>query len=130
MIYHLLLVGLGGFFGSVSRYAVYLCDRRFFHLTQFPLATLVVNLLGSLLIGIALGLSSNMAWLARGGVGHYLFVSGFLGAFTTFSTFSQDNIVLWMDGRFLYLAINIIVQVAGGFLLAYLGYHLASKCIA
>ncbi|MBT8419962.1 MAG: fluoride efflux transporter CrcB [Gammaproteobacteria bacterium] len=122
MTINLLTIGLGGFLGAISRYLIFTADRYFYHHYHFPLGTLFVNLVGSLLIGIALGLSVKYDILSRGSPGHYLFVTGFLGAFTTFSTFSQDNLILLMDKQYWSFMANIFTNVVLGLALAALGY--------
>nr|VFJ47075.1 MAG: camphor resistance protein CrcB [Candidatus Kentron sp. DK]VFJ60963.1 MAG: camphor resistance protein CrcB [Candidatus Kentron sp. DK] len=118
----LLAVGLGGFFGAIGRYLIFMVDRYLYHHYHFPLGTLFVNLTGSLLIGIALGFSVKYDILSRGTLGHYLFVTGFLGAFTTFSTFSQDNLLLLMERHYGSFTANILLNVVLGLALAGLGY--------
>ena len=129
MITNLLTVGLGGFLGAISRYCIFLLDDHFYHESEFPLGTLVVNLSGSLLIGIALGLSVKFNILSRGSFSHYIFVTGFLGTFTTFSTFSQDSFQLLTEKHYWFFIGNIILNVALGIALAALGYFLITKKI-
>nr|VFJ87470.1 MAG: CrcB protein [Candidatus Kentron sp. LFY] len=124
MITNLLIIGIGGFAGAISRYVIFMIDRQFYHQYHFPLGTLFVNLIGSFLIGIALGMSVKYNILSRGSFGHYLFVTGFLGAFTTFSTFSQDNFSLLMDKQYWFFIANILFNVILGITLTMLGYFL------
>ncbi len=124
MITNLLIIGIGGFAGAISRYVIFMIDRQFYHQHHFPLGTLFVNLIGSFLIGIALGMSVKYNILSRGSFGHYLFVTGFLGAFTTFSTFSQDNFSLLMDKQYWFFIANILFNVILGITLTMLGYFL------
>lgn len=86
MSVHILLVGIGGFLGAMSRYGINEAIKRikFIH---FPLATLVVNLLGSFLLGIIVGKQLHDIWFVLLGF-------GFLAAFTTFSTFTLDVLLL------------------------------------
>lgn len=109
-----LLVGVGGMFGAVFRYVV---SRLFSRLsTGFPWATLTVNLLGSYLLGVAIALFSDPQLLQ-------LLGTGFLGAFTTFSTFSYEAFQLMREGKkracFMYMGISLLA----GVLLAGIGYH-------
>lgn len=83
----ILLVGLGGFFGSALRYGVALWSQKW--IEGFPGGTLLVNLIGSLLIGLLVGLS-----LKQGQQGYSLLAIGFCGGFTTFSSFALENIRL------------------------------------
>nr|VFJ88547.1 MAG: CrcB protein [Candidatus Kentron sp. H]VFJ90565.1 MAG: CrcB protein [Candidatus Kentron sp. H]VFJ96711.1 MAG: CrcB protein [Candidatus Kentron sp. H] len=126
MTIHLLTIGLGGFLGAIGRYLIFMADRHLFH-HHFPFGTLFVNLTGSLLIGLALGLGVKYDILSRGSPGYYLFVTGFLGAFTTFSTFSQDNLILLMDKHYGSFTANILLNVVLGIALAALGYFLVHK---
>lgn len=129
MTTNLITIGIGGFLGAVSRYLVFMIDDRFYHHTKFPLGTLTVNLIGSLLIGIALGLSIRYDLLSRGSFSHYLFVTGFLGAFTTFSTFSQDSFQLLTGKHYWFFIGSILLNVVVGISLAALGYMLITKKI-
>nr|VFK35780.1 MAG: camphor resistance protein CrcB [Candidatus Kentron sp. MB]VFK77379.1 MAG: camphor resistance protein CrcB [Candidatus Kentron sp. MB] len=124
MLTDLLIIGFGGFLGAISRYLIFIIDRQLYHHYHFPLGTLFVNLIGSLLIGIALGMSVKYSILSRGSFGHYLFVTGFLGAFTTFSTFSQDNFALLMEKQYWFFIINILSNVIAGIILTMSGYFL------
>lgn len=82
------LVGLGGAIGAVLRYGV----GRFVADHEFPLATLVVNAIGSFVLGLlAFGGAGEAAVLAIG--------TGFCGSFTTFSSFSFETVRLWEDGQ-------------------------------
>jgi CrcB protein len=82
-----LLIGLGAMFGAVSRYII----GQLITSEVFPLSTLVVNTIGSLLLGIATGLSLGTSYL--------IFGVGFCGSFTTFSSFSFQTVDLLSRGR-------------------------------
>ena len=94
----LLCIGLGGFFGAIARYGLSaivhaLADSR---VGSFPIGTLVVNLLGCLLLGFCAHLISG-----RFAISHELGIGmtvGFLGAFTTFSTFAHESLLLARNG--------------------------------
>jgi len=112
-----LYIAIGGAFGAVSRYGVTLGAARL-GATGFPYATLTVNVIGSFLIGLFI------AWL--GGRTEInpalrpLIQVGFLGALTTFSTFSLDALILIEQGRFtqagLYIAASVLVCLAACFI--------------
>ena len=111
----LLLVGLGGALGCVARYGV----SSVLATKGFPWATLAVNLLGSLAIGYLL-LDHGMEHSAR------LFaVVGFLGGFTTLSTYSAETIGLLRSSHLALAVGNALANGLGGPLFAWLGWKMA-----
>ena len=116
MIKTLLLVGTGGFIGSISRYLV----SKFMQsccTSAFPYGTFAVNIAGCLLIGIIFGISERSSILTTG---WKLFLAvGFCGGFTTFSTFANENIALLRDGEFffffLYTGLSVFLGIAATF---------------
>ena len=113
----LLLVFLGGGCGSICRYALGLLMVR--SGSPLPWATLCVNVLGCLLIGVF------AQTLARDSILRALFIAGFCGGFTTFSTLSLECLALWQAQQFGWLALYVgaslvcgLAAVAGGFALA------------
>jgi CrcB protein len=115
---NIILVGVGGFLGSVFRYLVTILLARQFT-TSFPLGTLTVNIVGCFLIGILFALSEKGNLLTP--EWRIFLTTGFCGGFTTFSTFSYESIRLLQDGEILYLSLNVIVSVVIGFASTYLG---------
>jgi len=103
----LLAIGVGGFFGSISRFLVaYEMSQRFG--ASFPYGTLTVNAVGSFILGF----SSRYLlehWLVNDLVRLGLTV-GFLGAFTTFSTFSYESILLLQEGELTKAGLNIFAN--------------------
>lgn len=112
----LLWVAIGGFFGAVSRYQLSLYLTRQFT-SPFPLGTIVVNLLGCLIIG---RLIAHPVFYF-----HFSFlVTGFLGAFTTFSSIHLDMIRLLQKRLNLYACTYIFLTYGCGILFVYFGYLL------
>lgn len=120
----LLAVGTAGFVGTLLRYG---CVRLLAPLSPtFPLATYAVNVAGAFLAGFA-GL-----WLRR----HLpafepwfpVFMVGFLGAFTTFSTFALESARLFAEGRAFAGCLNILLQNLSGLVAAALGLWVGSRC--
>ena len=117
-MYSFLLVGAGGSIGAMSRYGLSLLVGRLWPMS-FPLATLLVNVLGSLAMGVFIGLMARFlpAWQNEA----RLFVAvGVLGGFTTFSSFSLDTIVLIERGNLLmagaYVLLSVVVCLVGLYL--------------
>ncbi|PHR71642.1 MAG: fluoride efflux transporter CrcB [Lutibacter sp.] len=115
-----LLVFIGGGFGSVARYLIgkYLNNAE----NGIPYGTFLVNILGSLLIGIILGLAIKNDTLSSNQT--LLLATGFCGGFTTFSTFAYENHVLLKSGDFMNFAIYTIASFAVGFLAVFFGMYL------
>ena len=118
----LIAVGLGGFFGAIARFSISSWVQRFAD-TLFPVGTLSVNVLGSFFIGllyIYLEHSINPQLKA-------LLVSGFLGALTTFSTFSLETYLMLAEGLFLRAALNVVLNVTLSLAATILGIIVAKK---
>lgn len=104
----LLYVGLGGAMGACSRYFLSeLCVSWFGR--GFPYGTLFVNVLGSFAMGLLMS-AFEQNILPNGPLRHVLGL-GFLGALTTFSTFSLDNFLLLQQGLWLKMALNMCLNL-------------------
>jgi CrcB protein len=115
----MLLVGAGGALGSIARYTVSLLFAHFAIGSHW--ATLLVNVVGSFLIGLLIPMLSN---------GTYLFaVVGFCGGFTTFSTFSSQALQLFQSGERMtavaYMALSVVVSI----MMVLLGMYVAGKLV-
>jgi fluoride exporter len=119
------MIGAGSFLGGISRFVA----TRFIQNTlfsAFPFGTLFVNLLGCFLIGLFYGISEK-GMLANTEWRMFLTV-GFCGGFTTFSTFSHENIALIRDGNVLYFALYAGLSVFLGIIATWTG-NLLTKTI-
>jgi len=119
-----LLIGMGGFFGAVMRYALSTFVQDWSKTPQFPLGTLVVNLIGCLLIG-ALAQLAEARNIFTPESSSLVFL-GFLGAFTTFSTFSSDSFNLISAGDNFLFYLNIGASVIFGLFAVWLGRAIVS----
>tara|TARA_Y100000815_G_scaffold11534_1_gene10387 strand:- start:59 stop:427 length:369 start_codon:yes stop_codon:yes gene_type:complete len=116
----IILVFIGGGFGSVLRFIIgkWLNSNE----TGIPYGTFAANILGSLLIGIILGLAAKNDSLTQNQT--LLLATGFCGGFTTFSTFAYENHVFLKSGDFMTFAIYTIASFIVGFLAVFLGMYL------
>jgi len=117
-----LLVGAGGAIGAMARYGIGILIGKFGYI-NLPIATMLINIFGSLLMGLLIGLLAHYTPVWQGQARLFLAV-GVLGGFTTFSAFSLDVIVLIERGQMGlalgYALASLIVSVAalfGGLLL-------------
>ena len=116
----LLLVGIGGFAGSVLRYIVHIWSQEW--IEQFPSGTLIVNIVGSLLIGLLVGFSIKPDQSL-----YAIWVIGFCGGFTTFSTFAMDGLKLIKDEMWMSFISYAGISLVGGLLAVIVGLWIGSK---
>ena len=121
---NIFLIGIGGFIGAVARYgmAVWIGQRWG---RSFPLGTFIINVSGSFLIGLLMTLLTerflvNPQW-------RLFMVVGFLGAYTTFSTFEYETGMLLKDGEWLIAGMNVVFSVLVGFAALKLGEVIAKS---
>ncbi|MCT4603034.1 MAG: fluoride efflux transporter CrcB [Marinifilum sp.] len=118
MLRTLLLIGMGGFLGSISRFLIGQGLHRIFD-TIFPIGTMTVNVVGSFIIGVVYSLAERDNLISPE-IRMFLAV-GFCGGFTTFSSFAFDKLNLLKDSGFLYLSMYLGGSVFLGLLAVYLG---------
>lgn len=117
----ILLVGTGGFFGSIFRYVLTgLIHRILSTNVFFPYGTLCVNVFGCFLIGVFGGLVENRQLF--GPEFRWLALIGLLGGFTTFSTFGFETFSLARDGQLVGMFANIFLHLILGLGAVWLGY--------
>jgi CrcB protein len=108
-----LLVAIGAALGAPTRFLI---DNRFRKITDQPLGIFTINILGSFLIGLTLGTDEH--W-------HDLFAIGYIGTFTTWSTFMLDLYLSYELKRYKTVAINLSASLIFGLLAAWCGLQLA-----
>lgn len=109
----LLAVGLGGCFGAILRYAISLK-------IQGMKGILFINWIGSLLMGFSLHIATITTWIA------IFWIVGFLGAFTTFSTFAVQVVESWSKGRQRKAIFYALLTLIGGFLFVTFGWWIGA----
>ena len=120
----IILVLIGGSIGALCRYGVNLLTARLWG-SAFPWGTLAVNLAGCFLIGLVFGLAERTSLVTP--VFRLFFVTGFLGALTTFSSFAVETTNLAQTGQPFLAAVNLLTNNAGGLVLVLLGLGLAKQ---
>jgi CrcB protein len=116
---NVLLVGIGGFIGSVSRYLVGGWVHNATNIAWFPVGTFTVNMCGCFLIGFLGGVSESLQVFTP--ETRLLVFIGVLGGFTTFSSFGYETFTLIRDGEVLAAAANAGLQVMLGLGFVWLG---------
>lgn len=112
------MVGIGGFLGAIARFWLggYVGDRMG---SRFPWGTFIINCSGSFVIGFIITLLAERThWSPNW---RYLIPVGFVGAYTTFSTFEYETLRAMQDGNFVIAALNIVLSVVLGFVAVWMG---------
>ncbi len=111
----ILAIGIGSCIGGISRYLISLFIQNKF-LSTFPYGTLSVNLIGCLLIGLVFGISEKTMIAVEW---RMFLVTGLLGGFTTFSSFSNETVGLIRDGQywpaFMYISFSVVIGLLATF---------------
>lgn len=117
MIESMIIAGIGGFFGTCGRYLTGVAAKRMFS-GSFPAGTFIVNIVGCFLIGIFFGLWGRHEMDAEVKA---LLITGFCGGFTTFSSFSHDQLKLLREGKYLTWGLYLVLTVVLGLAAVYAG---------
>lgn len=118
-------IGIAGIVGTILRYALGLLTHSWWPNNLFPIGTLTVNLLGCFLLG----------WFSRWVLEkpqipqriRISITTGLIGSFTTFSTFSVENIELFRQGNYGYCVVYLVLSIVGGLIFVRLG--MAMLCL-
>ena len=121
-MYTYLAIAFGGALGALSRYWITVSIERF-NGTGFPLGTFMVNLLGSFLISLLYILFAEKLSVAD--QWRPVIITGFLGAMTTFSTFSLDALLLFQQGHYNTALFYVLSSVMICIFAAYVGMQIA-----
>lgn len=120
----ILWVGMGGFAGANARYLldVWVTNRW---PSLFPWGTFVINLSGSFILGFFLAFAQDRPWVGQGS--RLLFTVGFVGAYTTFSTYAYQSLRLVQGGEIAIAALYVVASVALGVIAAFAGVALGNS---
>jgi CrcB protein len=118
MLRTILLTGIGGGIGSIFRYLTSVLVSRYFP-SSFPWATFTANIIGCLIVGLLVGYFGRQQ--QPDSRYYFLLVTGFCGGYTTFSTFSVENIQLFLSGNSLTALLYTAGSILCGLLAVWLG---------
>jgi fluoride exporter len=121
-VWTMLMIAVGAAAGANLRYVVSLWAARQWG-ASFPFGTLLINVSGSFAIGVVMVLLTTRLTVSDSW--RFLLVTGFLGGFTTFSTFSYETYTLLVSGSWLAAGLNIVGSVGLGLIGVFLGVGLA-----
>jgi fluoride exporter len=119
MLKNILLIGMGGFLGSILRYFTSFLNISF-DFYSIPVGTLLVNITGSFIIGFLTGVADKSTILTL--EWRLFLMVGLCGGFTTFSTFTSENLTLMHNGQFLSIGLYTALSIFLGFIAVYFGY--------
>lgn len=119
----LLAVFIGGGMGSVTRWLVSMKLNSLS--SNIPVGTLIVNLVGAFIIGLALALFTRITHIDP--VWKLLITTGFCGGLTTFSTFSVEVVYLIQDGKLAWAAGTVLLNLAGSLAMTMLAFMLVNS---
>ena len=118
MLKLIFIIGSGSFIGGIARFLLSRLIQTNI-ISAFPFGTFIVNILGCFLIGLFYGISEKQNIMTS--EWRMFLTIGFCGGFTTFSSFTNENITLLKDGNFIYFALYTSLSVFLGLMATYLG---------
>lgn len=119
----ILAVSIGGALGSLLRWWFGLLFNPIF--PTIPLGTLAVNLLGGFLMGLFMGIVKNHAFVPE--AARLAIATGFIGGFTTFSTFSAETVTLLTQQQFLWTSVIVVSHTVGSIAATFLGLYVVQS---
>ncbi len=120
----ILMVGMGGFTGSVCRYLIYELSNKLFHEPFLPIGTITVNTAGCLFIGFLGGLFETRQIFTT--EIRALILIGFLGGFTTFSTFGYEIFTIAKSGQYTIAITHVMLHLVLGLGAVWLGFYISN----
>ena len=114
-------VAIGGAAGALARYGTVVVYQRYAP-TSFPLAILTVNVLGSLLFGLIWAYAEDRDWISENM--RLLVLTGFMGSFTTFSTFAFDEAMFLRGGSWALFVANLLISNAAALVAVFVGFRI------
>jgi CrcB protein len=123
MARNILVLSIGAVLGGIARYLVTHYFSELSHHSGFPIGTLLVNVIGSFIVGYVLAPSSDHlhdTW-------RIFAATGFCGAFTTFSAFAYESMMYWNGGRMALLAMNVLANNVLALLAVFGGISVRSR---
>ena len=116
-----MLAGFGGAIGTMMRYVIYVLFKP----SLFPYSTLLINVAGSLIIGLVFGFALRHIHFDNNW--KVFLATGICGGFTTFSAFSLENFQLLQQQRFFLSAVYIITSIVAGIIATWIGYKITAN---
>lgn len=117
---HLFYIFIGGGVGSILRYLISTYTSKIWKINEFPLGTFLVNILGCFLISYLFTVIVKEDQYTK-----FLLITGFCGAFTTFSTFSLESYQLYEQGHLFTMLAYILLSIIVGIGMVFLGLYLS-----
>jgi len=117
----LIMIMIGGGLGSLCRYSLAVTAGKYFG-AQFPVGTLLANLIGCFLIGVAFAVSDKTQLISP--TGRLFIMTGFIGGLTTFSTYALETLQAARSGSGMIASLNFAANNIGGILLVFIGMWL------